>query len=210
MRSCPVPGPRYPIGARVRMRAQHEQGHRAGEVREAVLTYAYGIMFDGSNEIHRWYIESELEPETTNISANPTDSSSMGGVIGGAIVKDKPRASNDTQGSYRRRMVYIIAGLVTAGAAAVFIYQTLKRKYTAGAPPTLPGQPSLPAPTGLKSEVQGNTVILSWSPVPGASRYEVEVYDAAGNRVAWEQTTLTRSELQVPPTARTWRVRACA
>jgi ATP-dependent protease ClpP protease subunit len=41
----------------------HIQGHNEGTVREAVLTWVYGIVFDGMEDmgIHHWYVESELK-----------------------------------------------------------------------------------------------------------------------------------------------------
>lgn len=57
-------GPVYPVGSRVApaIDPPHMPGQGAGEVREAVLTYAYGIVFDGmeADGIHKWYVESEL------------------------------------------------------------------------------------------------------------------------------------------------------
>lgn len=54
--------PAYPVGTRIMPTiAPHLVGQGAGEVREAVLTYAYGIVFDAMPDmVHHWYIESEL------------------------------------------------------------------------------------------------------------------------------------------------------
>lgn len=55
--------PTFDVGARVRVAGvPHMDGQGDGEVREAVLTYAYGVTFDGMPEmgIHHWYVESEL------------------------------------------------------------------------------------------------------------------------------------------------------
>lgn len=56
-------GPAFTVGSRVRTAGPpHMDGQYIGEVREAVLTYAYGIVFEGMEEmgVHRWYVESEL------------------------------------------------------------------------------------------------------------------------------------------------------
>jgi ATP-dependent Clp protease protease subunit len=41
------------------------EGHSTGEVREALLTYSYGILFDGQEDvgIYHWYTESELKEQ---------------------------------------------------------------------------------------------------------------------------------------------------
>jgi len=71
--AAPVPGPRFPVGSRVRVKVKHMEGHKVGEVREAALTYAYGIMFDGSDEVHKWYVESELELESASRSSRAVE-----------------------------------------------------------------------------------------------------------------------------------------
>lgn len=56
--------PAFPIGKRVQVSvAPHIEGHTSGEVREAVLTWVYGILFDGMEDmgIHHWYVESEIQ-----------------------------------------------------------------------------------------------------------------------------------------------------
>lgn len=55
--------PAFPVGFRVRLTvAPHIPGQSAGLVREARLTYAYGILFDAMEEegIHEWFVEAEL------------------------------------------------------------------------------------------------------------------------------------------------------
>lgn len=59
-----APAPQFTVGERVGLTIPpHIQGHSEGTVREAVLTYAYGIVFDGMEDmgIHHWYVESELK-----------------------------------------------------------------------------------------------------------------------------------------------------
>ncbi|MBW4083523.1 head maturation protease, ClpP-related [Paenibacillus sp. S150] len=59
--------PAYPMDARVQViTAPHMEGHSTGTVREVVLTYSYGIVFDGMEDmgIHHWYVESEIGPAT--------------------------------------------------------------------------------------------------------------------------------------------------
>lgn len=60
-------GPTHDVGSRVRVAIDppHMAGQATGEVREAVLTYAYGIVFDGmeAEGVHHWYVESELAAE---------------------------------------------------------------------------------------------------------------------------------------------------
>lgn len=62
-----VPPPLFPVGTRVKILMPHDEGHMnaTGEVREAVLVYAYGVLVDGMEDqgIHHWYIESELAEE---------------------------------------------------------------------------------------------------------------------------------------------------
>lgn len=56
--------PSFPVGSRVTTTGTpHMEGQGAGEVREAVLTYTYGVIFDGMEDmgIHHWYVESELQ-----------------------------------------------------------------------------------------------------------------------------------------------------
>lgn len=64
-------GPRFDIGARVAptVSPPHMPGQLAGEVREAVLTWVYGVLFDGMEEmgIHHWYVESELQAESGGV-----------------------------------------------------------------------------------------------------------------------------------------------
>ena len=60
MESAPVFG----VGGRVRVNGTpHMEGQDEGEVREAVLTWVYGIAFDNMpGMVHHWYVESELMP----------------------------------------------------------------------------------------------------------------------------------------------------
>lgn len=56
--------PAFTVGTRVEVNIDpaHMEGQTVGEVREAVLTWVYGILFDGMEDmgIHKWYVESEL------------------------------------------------------------------------------------------------------------------------------------------------------
>lgn len=55
-------GPAFKVGDRITVIGDpHMPGQSGGEVREAVLTYVYGIVFDGMDGVHKWYIESELQ-----------------------------------------------------------------------------------------------------------------------------------------------------
>jgi len=57
-------GPAFKVGDRITVIGDpHMPGQSGGEVREAVLTYVYGIAFDGMDGVHKWYIESELQPD---------------------------------------------------------------------------------------------------------------------------------------------------
>lgn len=53
-----------PVGARITVvGTPHMAGHDGGIVRQAVMGPAYGIQFDGTDEIHHWYITSEVALE---------------------------------------------------------------------------------------------------------------------------------------------------
>lgn len=55
-------GPMFDVGDNVQITIPPRVvGQSAGTVREAVLCYAYGILFDGDTEIYHWYTESELK-----------------------------------------------------------------------------------------------------------------------------------------------------
>lgn len=57
--------PLFTVGSDVRITIPpRAPGQSTGEVREVVLTYAYGILFDGQEDdgIYHWYLESELAP----------------------------------------------------------------------------------------------------------------------------------------------------
>jgi ATP-dependent protease ClpP protease subunit len=77
-------GPTYEVGDRVFVPEPHEPGQTVGEVREAVLTYTYGIVFDGLEDegIHHWYVESEVVPEAQRAAFEepnePTEQMSAG------------------------------------------------------------------------------------------------------------------------------------
>ena len=62
--------PAFSPGTRIQVEIDtpHMEGQSTGEVREAVLTWVYGIVFDGMEDmgIHKWYVESELKTERTN------------------------------------------------------------------------------------------------------------------------------------------------
>lgn len=59
--------PAFPPGSRidVNIAEPHMEGQTTGEVREAVLTWVYGVVFDGMEDmgIHKWYVENELVEE---------------------------------------------------------------------------------------------------------------------------------------------------
>jgi hypothetical protein len=66
-----TPGPEYGVGERVKpVGLPHLDGHLAGEVREAMLTWVYGIEFDGTDGIYHWYVESEISDETPDAVAD--------------------------------------------------------------------------------------------------------------------------------------------
>lgn len=56
--------PAFTVGSRVKVNINppHMAGQSTGEVREAVLTWVYAVVFDGMEEMgaHKWYTESEL------------------------------------------------------------------------------------------------------------------------------------------------------
>lgn len=53
----------YQVGDRVSVSGQpHESGHGTGVVSEIDEGPAYGITFDGTDEVHRWYVADELSP----------------------------------------------------------------------------------------------------------------------------------------------------
>lgn len=57
--------PMFGIGDDIQLRiTPRVPGQSTGDVREVVLTYAYGILFDGMEDdgIYHWYVESELAP----------------------------------------------------------------------------------------------------------------------------------------------------
>lgn len=61
-------GPLFDVGDDVQITiAPRVAGQSGGVVREAMLTYVYGILFDGDEQIYHWYTESELKelPEGT-------------------------------------------------------------------------------------------------------------------------------------------------
>ncbi|NRF91539.1 Clp protease ClpP [Paenibacillus frigoriresistens] len=70
------PEPAYSVGERVLVAGTpHVEGQSTGEVREALLTWVYGVVFDGMEDkgIYHWYAESELldgDPELPGESPN--------------------------------------------------------------------------------------------------------------------------------------------
>lgn len=60
----PESEPKFPVGTKVKIVVDpHMEGQTTGEVAEAHLTWVYGIVFDGMEDMgtHKWYIESELD-----------------------------------------------------------------------------------------------------------------------------------------------------
>lgn len=54
----------FAIGDRVQVKgAPHMPGQAAGEVRIVSGETAYGVQFDGTDAVHKWYVASELEME---------------------------------------------------------------------------------------------------------------------------------------------------
>lgn len=65
--------PAFNVGDRISLTIPpHMEGHSTGEIREAVLTWTYGIIFDGMEDmgIHHWYVESEIQEESSESSIN--------------------------------------------------------------------------------------------------------------------------------------------
>lgn len=63
--------PLYDVGDDIQITIPpRKAGQSNGVVREAMLTYCYGILFDGEDEIYHWYTESELKgvPESEESS----------------------------------------------------------------------------------------------------------------------------------------------
>lgn len=56
--------PFFDIGDRVKIQIPHAPEHVFATIREANLTYAYGVVIDGleSEGIYHWYVESEINP----------------------------------------------------------------------------------------------------------------------------------------------------
>jgi hypothetical protein len=101
-------GPSFTVGSRVRVLGEpHMEGQDTGEVREAVLTWTYGVLFDGMPGIHHWYIESELE-------------SAAGQEMKMKTVGSMSRASNPTvtREILSRHAPELLAELVSEGHAA--------------------------------------------------------------------------------------------
>lgn len=73
-RSSDNSSPAFKVGDRVKsaLAVPHMPGQSGGEVREAVLTWVYGIVFDGMEEmgIHKWYVEDELKSESSDDDEN--------------------------------------------------------------------------------------------------------------------------------------------
>lgn len=59
----PLPTPAYQVGDRIDVDNPHEPSHDTGTVEEVNPGPAYGILFDGTDMIHRWYVADELSPE---------------------------------------------------------------------------------------------------------------------------------------------------
>lgn len=66
--------PAFQVGDRIQVNIAnpHMPGQSGGEVREAVLTWVYGIIFDGMEDmgIHKWYVEDELKAENASKQTN--------------------------------------------------------------------------------------------------------------------------------------------
>lgn len=61
--------PAYDIGTRIAVAGSpHMPDQAAGEIREAVLTWVYGVAFDSMPDmIHHWYVESEIQAEDATV-----------------------------------------------------------------------------------------------------------------------------------------------
>lgn len=54
----------FEVGDRVAVKGRpHMAGHKAGTVKLLADSQAYGVQMDGMDEIHKWYVGSELQPE---------------------------------------------------------------------------------------------------------------------------------------------------
>ncbi len=66
-RSAPIENaeamaPKFSNGDRVVVKGDpHMQGHQAGLVQIVSSEPTYGILFDGTDDVHKWYVESELD-----------------------------------------------------------------------------------------------------------------------------------------------------
>lgn len=67
----PLPAPVYQVGDRIDVDNPHEPGQDSGTIEEVNPGPAYGIMFDGTDMIHRWYVADELSPETGGPAHDP-------------------------------------------------------------------------------------------------------------------------------------------
>lgn len=82
--------PMFSIGDDIQLRVPPRvPGQSTGDVREVVLTYAYGILFDGMEDqgIYHWYLESELAP-----GSDPPDET---------VPLEQDNQSNNRRGSKR-------------------------------------------------------------------------------------------------------------
>lgn len=55
---------RFKVGDRVRVSGKPHMGmkHTVGTVREVSDEVPYAVEFDGMDEVHKWYVDDELEP----------------------------------------------------------------------------------------------------------------------------------------------------
>ncbi len=67
----PLPTPMYQVGDRIDVDNPHEPGQDSGTVEEVNPGPAYGILFDGTDMIHRWYVADELSPEEGGPTHDP-------------------------------------------------------------------------------------------------------------------------------------------
>lgn len=59
--AVPSPDPAFAVGDRVGVvGSPHMEGQSSGVVQTITVEPAYGILFDGSEDIHRWYVQSEI------------------------------------------------------------------------------------------------------------------------------------------------------
>ncbi len=168
-------------------------------------------------EVVRGQADLQLEPE------RPT-SLDVEVVVGPAVARPRPGRTGRGTARLRREgnhgasvMVYEGAGAVEAAGTAVEVPEGMGTAVPENGPPS-PPEPLLPAPRPIGPEpgavVGWNNPRLSWTAVPGAASYTVEVCrDTACAELVARATGIRDTAIRMDPLpagALFWRVRAVA